>query len=186
MFDFLFKKRFKVDKPLTLLDKYYMDVYDKVCSGPYWISEDGPGYLEYYNGADADSTKEFAGLFDVKVHNFVEYIENDKYDNRIVAAGKIYRDKNEKFIDSILADLAKGKEPVKGSKGKNVKGLYWYDDKIQMQLEKDFDDNPNHEYWRAIITYIHLEPTPRESYKKRKTKQKGSQRVMDDIEKYLK
>lgn len=187
MFGFLFKNRFKLDQPLTLLDKYYMDVYNKVStSGPYWISEDGSGYLEYYHGDDADPTKEFAGVFDVRVHNFVEYIENDKYDNRIFAAGKIYRDKDERFIDSILSDLAKGKVAVKGPKGKVIDGWYWYDDKIQLHLEKEYDDSPNHEYWKAIITYKHLEPTPRKSYVREKTKTGNRKRITDDIERCLK
>lgn len=191
MFDFLFKKRFKLDEPLTLLDQYYMDVYDKVMKrGPYWVSEDTGNYFEYYHADDADWRKEFSGLFDVPVHNFVEWVENDKYDNRIYAAGKIYRDKDEKFINNILKEAVKGKASVKDSRGKIVADWYWYNDKIQMSIEKEYDDTPNHEYWKAIITYRHLELTPRKEYiekKKSKNKKKTTQdRIKSDIKKCLK
>ena len=189
MFDFLFKKKYKLDEPLTLLDQYYPEVYDKVMSGgPYGASADSGNYFEYYHADDADWRKEFSGLFDIPVHNFVEWVENEKYDNRIYAAGKIYRDKDEKFIDNILHDLSKGKTPVRDSKRKIVDGWYWYNDKIQMCLEKDYDDNPNHEYWMAKITYRLLELTPSKWYlnEQKKKKQSGKDKIKSDIERCLK
>jgi hypothetical protein len=191
MFNFLFKKRYKLDEPLTLLDRNYLEIYDRICNKePYWISEDGGGYLEYYHNKDADSTKEFSGIFDVRVHNFVEYVDNEKYDNTIFAAGKIYSDKDESFIDKILHNVIKYKQIVRTSKGHQVEDWYWYNDKIQIKVEKEYDNNPNHEYWRGIITYRLLEPTPSKWYiksqKEKKKKKTGRDRIEEDIKKCLK
>lgn len=189
MFGFLFKKKFKLDEPLTLLDQYYVDVYDKILTkSPYCISEEGDGYLEYYNGDDADWEKEFSGLFDINVMNFVKYIENEKYDNAIYAAGKIYSDKDEKYIDSLISKLTRFLTPVTTSKGSFIEDWYWYNDKIQMCVEKDYINRPNHEYWRVIVTYRLLEPTPSKFYLKEKKKQKkdSRNRIESDIKKCLK
>ena len=188
MFDFLFKKRYKLDEPITLLDRYFPDVCDKVLTrGPYWVSKDSDDYFEYYHGDDADWKKEFSGLFDIPVYNFVKWIENDKYDNRIYAAGKIYRDKDENFINNILNNLSKGKVAVRDSRGQVISDSYWYNDKIQMFLEKEYDNNPNHEYWVAKITYRLLEPTPSKWYlDKQKKKQNGQERIKSDITRCLK
>lgn len=190
MFDFLFKKkRFKLDEPLTLLDKYYMDIEDRINNKePYTISADGPGYLEYYRDSDADWTEEFSGVFDVEVYNFIEYIENEKYDNVIYKAGKIYCDKDEEFIDSILNEISNGKAPVKDSHGNIVMGWYWYNDKIQMCLQKKYDANPRHEHWRAVVSYRLLEPTPSKWYldEQKKKRQENKDRIKSDIKKCLK
>jgi hypothetical protein len=195
MFGFLFKKRYKLDEPLTLLDQYFPEVSDKVMKrGPYWVSEDSGNYFEYYHADDADWKKEFSGLFDIPVHNFVEWIENDKYDNRIFAAGKIYRDKDERFINNILFNLSRDKVAVRDSRGQIIDSWYWYDDKIQMCLEKEYDNNPNHKYWVAKITYRLLEPTPNKWYldeqkkknKNKKKKQNGQDRIKSDVKRCLK
>ena len=193
MFGFLFKKRYKLDEPLTLLDQYYMDVYDRIMTkSPYLVSDDGGGYFEYYNSDDADSIKEFSGIFDVPVHNFIQWVDNEKYDNRIYAAGKIYRDKDERFINNILYNLSRDKVAVRDSRGQIVDSWYWYDDKVQMCLEKEYDKNPNHEYWVAKITYRLLELTPSKWYldeqknKSKKKKQNGQDRIKFDIKRCLK
>lgn len=186
MFEFLFKKRIKLDEPLTLLDRSYMEFMDKFHNEPYQISDECGNYVQYYLDSDADVTKEFSGVFDVRVHNFFEYVDNEKYDNTIFAAGKIYSDEDESFIDRILFDVIKYKQIVRTSKGKQVDGWYWYNDKIQMQVEKEYDDK----FWRGIITYKLLEPTPSKWYIKsqeeKKKKKTGRDRIEEDIKKCLK
>ena len=195
MFSFLFKKKFEPDKPLSLLDKDYRKFYDYLNhNGKYHTSTEYVGYLDYYHRDDVNIDKPYGGILDVGVYNFVEYIENEKYDNRIYAAGKIYRDKDERFINNILYNLSRDKVAVRDSNGQIVDSWYWYDDKIQMCLEKEYDNNPNHEYWVARITYRLLEPTPSKWYldkqkkknKSKKKKQNGQDRIKSDIKRCLK
>ena len=151
--------RCNLAKPLTLLDKPYLKVLDRIYhKEPYAISEENDDRLIYYLDSDADWTEEFAVILNIRVYNTIRYLATPKYDHVIYAAGKIYNDEDEKFIDNVISVVKDGKTKVRSRKRDEDFDLYWYNERIQIRIEKYYDDF--HERWYCDIEYILLNPTP--------------------------
>ena len=179
--------RCNLAKPLTLLDKPYLKVLDRIYhKEPYAISEENDDRLIYYLDSDADWTEEFAGILNIRVYNTVRYLATPKYDHVIYAAGKIYNDESEKFIDSVISAVVNGKTKVHNRRRDENFDLYWYNDKIHLRIEKYYDEI--YERWFCDIEYILLNPThysivkvSNKNAKKSKKSKAYHQRIQRDL-----
>jgi hypothetical protein len=147
MFGFLFKNRFDLDKPLTLLGKYYFDIQNKLSKKGYNIFEENDNDLTYFKDSYADSTEEFSGWLNVRVMCNVKYLENPNYDHVIFSAGKIFFDESESVIDNIINEITFGKCIVN-----KKKKLYDYNSDAYLKVNKYYDDY--YDRWYCEIDYI--------------------------------
>lgn len=113
-------RRILLHKPLTLLGQYYYDVLDRIYASPYGIEEDIDWGLMYYSYDEEDPAVQVCVW---ETRKILHTVKHDK-DDRVVAAGKVYIDKDKDFLESLVSRAVSGKRRVYGKVDYCHYGLY--------------------------------------------------------------
>ena len=103
-------RRIQLDKPLTLLGHYYYKVLDKIANGYYSEVEDVDWGVNYIRNDEEDRNVTVCQWETIKIMHTIRHDETDS----VVAAGRIYIDKDESFLDDIIRKVTLGKKRVHG------------------------------------------------------------------------
>lgn len=179
---FFRKRRVNLDKPLTLLGKDYFKMLDKINSS---ISHSEYGDLNrgitYLRNDEEDRNVYICVWETVKIISFIEHDDNDV----IFKAGKIYRDKEESFIDDIVKSFTAGRSRVQGRisyphyDADDGDDYYHLDDITYMNVRKEYDIYD--ELWTVTVEYIRHKPAGRKKVPRKRTIAEDRQRILQDV-----
>lgn len=113
-------RRIVLDKPLTLLGQYYYKVLDKIAQGYYSEVEDVDWGVNYIRNDEEDRNVNVCQWETIKIMHTIRHDETDK----IVAAGRIYIDKDKSFLEDIVRKVTSGRRRVHGKVNYRHFGLY--------------------------------------------------------------
>lgn len=180
---FFRKRRVNLDKPLTLLGKDYFKMLDKINSS---ISHSEYGDLNrgitYLRNDEEDRNVYICVWETVKIISFIEHDDNDV----IFKAGKIYRDKEESFIDDIVKSFTAGRSRVQGRisyphyDADDGDDYYHLDDITYMNVRKEYDIYD--ELWTVTVEYIRHKPAGRKKVPRKRTIAEDRQRILQDVD----
>lgn len=136
-------RRILLDKPLSLLGQYYYKVLDKVYASAYGIQEDIDWGVAYYSYKEEDPNVIVCQWESIKIMHTIKHDESD----RIVAAGRIYIDKEKAFLEEIVKKVTSGRRRVYGKVDYRHFGMYdeseeeyyHYNDDMYILVYRDSD-----------------------------------------------
>jgi hypothetical protein len=126
-------RRIQLDKPLTLLGHYYYKVLDKIANGYYSEVEDVDWGVNYIRNDEEDRNVTVCQWETIKIMHTIRHDETDS----VVAAGRIYIDKDESFLDDIIRKVTLGKKRVHGKIDYRHHGMYDIDDEQYYHYDDD-------------------------------------------------
>ena len=152
-------KRINFDNPLTLLGQNYLKVLDKLHNSMHfhYLTEQDWEY-QYTKAGEEDPNVYICQWETVKVIHTFRHDENEK----IVNAGRIYIDKDERFIDDIIRQVTAGRRRIVGKvycrhyDFYDDERYYYYNDDVYLLVHKEtgwYDGE-----FSANIEYVLREP----------------------------
>lgn len=185
-------RRIHLDKPLSLLGQYYYKVLDKIYSSPYGLEEDVDWGVIYYSYAEEDPSVIICQWETIKIMQTVLHDESDQ----VVAAGRIYIDQDDCFLDNIAASVTSGKRRVHGRVHYRHLGMYG-DDEQYYYLNDDMylliarESGTYEQGHSLIVQYVLRNDIKSRTGKSGKTNSRprtlgeDRQRIMKDVEKHI-
>ena len=186
-------RRINLDKPLTLLGQYYYKVLDKIYSSAYGLEEDVDWGVIYYGYQEQDPNVIVCQWETIKIMNTVLHDETD----RVVAAGRIYIDQDERFLEEIVKKVTSGKRRVHGKIHYRHFGMYDDLDEKYYYVNDDvyllvYRESGRYDHGHSLIVQYVLRDQPKVSSRKpgKATKRprtlgEDRQRIMNDLEKHI-
>ena len=186
-------RRINLDKPLTLLGQNYYKVVDKISSSAYGVDEDVDWGVVYYAYREEDPNVMVCQWETIKIMNTILHDETD----RVVAAGKIYIDKDERFLEDIVRKVTSDKRRVHGRIHYRHFGIYDEDEEQYYHVNDDmylliYRESGIYDYGHSLTVQYVLRNQPKvasrnpgRATKKPRTLIEDRERIMNDLEKHI-
>ena len=186
-------RRILLDKPLSLLGQDYFKVIDKIAQGYYSEVEDVDWGVNYIRNDEEDRNVYVCQWETIKIMNTILHDEMD----RVVAAGRIYIDHDERFLEEIVRKVTSGKRRVHGKIYYRHFGMYDDIDEKYYYVNDDvyllvYRESDRYDHGHSLIVQYVLRDQPKVSSRKpgKATKRprtlgEDRQRIMNDLEKHI-
>ena len=184
--------RIKLDSPLSLLGKDFNKVMDKVYASPYGIEEDIEWGMMYYRYDEEDPNTEVCAW---ETRKILHTLKHDN-DDRVVAAGKVYIDKDKEFLEKLARKAVSGRRRIYGKVdychygryGDLDEEYYQYDDDIYIMV---FRESGAYDHGHSVTIEYVLKDSARGKRKKESPHESSSPRglaedrcrIISDLEK---
>lgn len=197
IFDILGIRRIVLDKPLTLLGQDSGRVLNKIsASRDFGWEEDIDWEIRYTRNDEEDRNVYVCQWETVKIIHTFKFDESEK----VVSAGRIYIDKDERFLEEIIRKVTSGRRRVYGKVNYRHFGLHDSDDEMYYHYDDDtylliYKESGEFDHGHSLRVEYVLKENPmdytsggwRRDGRKARTRTIGEdrQRILEDIENHI-
>lgn len=159
-------RRIILDKPLTLLGQDSDKVLDKINeSREYGWEEDIDWEVRYTMNGEEDPNVSVCQWETVKIMHTFKFDETDK----VVSAGRIYIDKDERFLEEIIRKVTSGRRRVYGKVNYRHFGLHDKDDEMYYHNDDDtylliYKESGEFDQGHSLRVEYALKDSPKQDY----------------------
>lgn len=186
-------RRIILDKPLTLLEQDSGKVLDKIIDSTlYGWEEDLDWEIRYTAHGEEDPNVNVCQWETVKIMHTFKFDESDK----VVSAGRIYIDKDERFLEEIIRKVTSGRRRVYGKVNYRHFGFHDSDDEMYYHYDDNtyllvYKESGEFDHGHSLRVEYVLKDTPDIGWgrggKKARTRtvSEDRQRILKDLENHI-